>query len=85
MIAQGENLEFTLFKIGASFKTATGIWRCTDIGTRSIAAIHIAHEDGRSVYEDPSWCNGPPYAVTEEVFDSDDFGGCYTMDDPEPF
>lgn len=78
-------MEYAQFKIGESFKTATGTWRCTDIGTRTIAAIHIAHEDGRPVYEDPSWFNGPLYAVAEEVFDAYDFGGCYTMDDPEPF
>ena len=78
-------MEYAQFKIGESFKTATGIWRCMDIGSRTIAAIHMAHEDGRPVYEDPSWFKGPPYAVAEEVFDAYDFGGCYTMDDPEPF
>jgi hypothetical protein len=53
------------------------------IGTRTIAAICIAHEDSRPLYDDPSWFNGPPYTVAEGVFDEYDFGGCRTMDDLE--
>ena len=40
------------------------------IGTRVIVAIQI--EPGN----DPSWCNGPPYAVAEFVFDEDDIVAC---------
>jgi len=44
--------------------------RCTDIGTRVIVAIRIDdHPD------DPSWYNGPPYAVAESVFDEYDQQG----------
>lgn len=57
------------FKIGKDFFTAAGRWMCTDIGTRTIAAI-------RKDKDDPSWYNGPPYAIVEEVFDECDFGGC---------
>lgn len=53
------------FEIGTEFTTATGLWRCTDIGTRTIIAIKI------SDYEDQTWFNGPPYAVAEHVFDED--------------
>jgi hypothetical protein len=60
------------FKIGMEFTSAGGLarWRCTDIGTRVIAAIEI--EPGK----DPSWYNGPPYAVAEIVFDEDDIVAC---------
>lgn len=60
------------FYVGLEFYTARpGLWRCTDIGTRTITAIHI--EDGRNV----NWYNGPPYAVTETVFDEYDLPGCH--------
>lgn len=61
------------FLIGHSFFTATGTWRCTDVGTRTIAAIRIA---GAGVPEDSSWFDGPPYAVAEIVFDENDQMGC---------
>jgi hypothetical protein len=51
------------FKIGIEFLTATGRWRCTDVGTRTIAAIRL------DLDHDPAWYNGPPYAVVEHVFD----------------
>lgn len=57
------------FQIGLEFYTATGKWRCTDIGTRMIVAIKLDQTD-------ESWYNGPPYAVVESVFDEYDFGGC---------
>ena len=50
--------------------TASGRWRCIDVGKRIIAAIRLNHDD------EPSWYNGPPYAVTEAVFDEYDFEGC---------
>ena len=58
------------FQIGCEFLTSAGRWRCTDIGKRTIAAIRLNHDD------DPSWYNGPPYAVMETVFDEYDFEGC---------
>ena len=58
------------FQIGCEFLTAAGRWRCTDVGKRTIAAIRLNHDD------DPSWYNGPPYAVTETVFDEYDFESC---------
>lgn len=57
------------FQIGLEFYTATGKWRCTDIGTRVIVAIKLYQNN-------PSWYNGPPYAVAEVVFDEYDLGGC---------
>jgi hypothetical protein len=79
----------TDFHIGLEFFTATGRWRCTDIGTRVIVAISLeAHEIGSSEYkegqrvityrmtDDPIGFNGPPYAVVEHVFDEYDMEGC---------
>jgi hypothetical protein len=62
------------FKIGMEFLTATGRWRCTDVGSRTIAAIRL------DLDHDPAWYNGPPYAVVEVVFDEDGTEGC----DPAP-
>jgi hypothetical protein len=60
----------TDFAVGGEFLTAAGRWRCTDVGKRTIVAIRLDHDD------DPSWYNGPPYAVVETVFDEYDFEGC---------
>jgi hypothetical protein len=57
------------FKIGREFLTASGRWRCTDVGKRTIAAIKLDHD------HDPHWYNGPPYAVLEHVFDEYDIEG----------
>lgn len=80
-------MEHGEFRIGASFWTATGEWRCTDIGTRVIVAIKLGpreivriDDNGQRttvIDDDPSWLNGPPYAVAESVFDEYDVGGCY--------
>ena len=58
------------FRIGAEFTTNDGQfrWRCTDIGTRVIAAIRLDRAS--------NWYYGPPYAVVESVFDENDIGGC---------
>jgi hypothetical protein len=58
------------FYIGCEFLTSSGRWRCTDVGKRTIAAIKLNHDD------EPSWYNGPPYAVAEEVFDEFSIEGC---------
>ncbi len=67
-------------------------WRCTDIGSRVIVAICVElHEvvevgpltehrgklqERRYVTDDPSWLDGPPYAVVEHVFDEPSVEGC---------
>ena len=70
-------MKLTDFYIGLEFFASAGfVWRCTDVGTRTITAIHI--EEGR----DTSWYNGPPYPVAETVFDEYDLPGCYlSLDD----
>ena len=76
------------FSIGMEFMTDTGRWRCTDIGTRTITAIQVSvvnvtrlSENGditRGVESsDPSWFNGPPYAVAKQVFDENDIPACW--------
>ncbi len=57
------------FHIGQDFFTASGHWRCTDIGTRVIIAIQLNQEDSRNYY-------GPPYLIPETVFDEYDMEGC---------
>jgi len=79
------------FHIGREFFTATGKWRCTDIGSRVIVAISLElremvrvhydenrerHEE-RSISTDPRDLHGPPYGVVEHVFDEYDVEGCY--------
>lgn len=66
------------FRIGLEFwnngAQEPAKWRCTDIGTRVIVAIRLDRDD------DPSWYNGPPYALAEVVFDEYDMEAC----DPHP-
>ena len=57
------------FYIGLEFYTATGRWRCTDVGTRVVIAIRLDAPDD-------SWYHGPPYAVAESVLDENDLAGC---------
>lgn len=73
------------FKIGGEFICADKRWRCTDIGTRVVVAIcletvavgYVTVDDNNGQVSsvkhhqdnDPSWFNGPPYAVSESVFD----------------
>jgi hypothetical protein len=60
------------FHIGRNFYSAEGrAWRCTDIGTRTVIAIEL------DPARDPSWYDGPPYPVTEIVFDEEDFEALY--------
>jgi hypothetical protein len=58
------------FRIGMEFWMSGARWRCTDIGTRLVIAIKLDHDD------DPSWYDGPPYAVCEHTIDRHDFTAC---------
>jgi len=58
------------FRVGQCFWCGGKLWRCTDIGSRVVTAIHI--ESDRS----NDWYKGPPYAVEECVFDEDDLLAC---------
>ncbi len=71
-------MQHSEFRIGAVFRCGDKRWRCTDVGSRVIVAICLDHDD------DPSWYNGPPYALDESVFDEDDQQGC-SPDDVSPY
>jgi hypothetical protein len=59
------------FRIGTEFYTEAGLWRCTDVGTRTIVAVKIT--DGY-----PSPQHQPPFSdAVERVFDEYDFDGLY--------
>jgi hypothetical protein len=55
--------------IDSHFQIGNREFRVTDIGTRTIIAVRITENEKA----DPSWLNGPPYAIAELVFDEDDF------------
>ncbi len=65
-----DEMEHSDFQIGLEFLTETGRWRCTDVGTCTIAAIRL------DLDHDPRWYEGPPYAVVEHVFDEEDIAAC---------
>jgi hypothetical protein len=85
-------MEHSDFRVGLEFWCGGNRWRCTDIGSRVIVAISLEpHEVAdyvpssdrvsqgkltRYVTDDPSWLDGPPYAVVERVFDEYDLPGC---------
>ena len=62
-------MEHKDFSIGLDFYLSGKPCRCTDVGTRVIAAIHLNKED-------PSWYKGPTYAVLEFVIDEDSMMAC---------
>lgn len=79
------------FKIGLEFLMSGNKYRCTDVGTRTIAAIRIDPDTSidqvtyRNGYKevirtkignDTSWYDGPPYAIPEVVIDENDMNGC---------
>jgi hypothetical protein len=78
------------FQIGMKFRMGDGLWRVTDIGSRTVIAIRIDRveiEGGSpesaalspvdsAIATDEGWFDGPPYAVLETVVDEVDFEGC---------
>lgn len=84
-------MEHSDFRLGCEFRTETGRWRCTDIGTRTIVAIRIDPVEvttfvkgsqeiqsrlSQSEAQLEGWSNGPPYAVAEHVFDEYNMEAC---------
>lgn len=76
------------FRIGETFWCSGRQWRCTDTGMRTIVAIRIDQVEvgssdpvqrrtlGRAEAEAEGWFSGPPYAVSEVVFDEDYMPAC---------
>ncbi|TPG61342.1 hypothetical protein EAH89_01980 [Roseomonas nepalensis] len=76
------------FGIGTAFSTGRALWRCTDIGTRSVAAVRIdrvvtprplgeaqtwaTDESAADPRKLSRWLNGPPYQLAEFLFDEGD-------------
>ena len=83
------------FYIGLEFWSDGRLWRCTDVGRRTVAAIRIdsaemtRSENGRTTTYDltraqaeaAGWFDGPPYAVLERLFDEYDQEGCSSTPD----
>lgn len=83
------------FHVGKEFFTATGRWRCTDVGNRVIVAISLepremvrssrdevgTRREERFISNDPRDLAGPPYGVVEHVFDESSFDGCHESAD----
>ena len=70
-------MQHTDFEIGLEFECGGKQRRYTDVGTRTVIAIALEHP------EDPSWYNGPPYAVAEAVFDEYDISACKPVEDDQ--
>lgn len=83
-------MKFGDFVIGEMFWTQHGAFRCTDIGARVVVAVKLGPREvssaesvdgelriSKRIDEDPSWLDGPPYAVQEVVFDESDLAGCF--------
>jgi hypothetical protein len=74
------------FEIGKTFRCDGRLWRCTDVGTRVVAAIRLDEvrvggtagdrTPDQQEAEAEGWFRGPPYAVAETVFDEHDQEGC---------
>lgn len=67
------------FSIGTRFLTAVGVWICTDVGTRTIAAIRVPDDTeeelmGASVNQ---WLQGPPYVLEERLFNEKEMAAAY--------
>ncbi|MDR5740026.1 hypothetical protein [Caballeronia sp. LZ016] len=64
------------FRIGLDFACGPFMWRCTDIGMRTVTAIRL-------VEDDPFWYQGPPYMVEEVVLDETDLEDAYPNHDAQ--
>jgi hypothetical protein len=82
------------FRIGTEFTSADRTWRCTDTGERTICAIRLDAVKvagtspeldrvlNRKEAEADGWFKGPPYPVSEIVFDEDDMPACELIKHP---
>jgi len=81
------------FSIGMTFKHVGKTYRCTDVGSRVVVAICISEvwqtrtiantgkkEQVRVQNPGAEWFAGPPYSVTERVFDESSMVACLQSD-----
>ena len=64
----------TNFHIGLEFFCRPFRYRCTDIGSRTVAAIRL-------VEDEPIWYEGPPYMIREVVLDEADLRDAFLSDE----
>jgi len=79
-------IEYSDCRIGTLFHTASGLWQCTAVGTRTIVAIHLEGVDvdgtagKRTLAKNEAKAAGlfhdPPYIVGELMLADDDVEGC---------
>jgi hypothetical protein len=74
--APGKEIDMRLadFHIGLEFMEGPFWWRCTDVGTRSIAAIKLVEDDS-------VWYVGPPYMIEEVLLDEAKLADCHLTED----
>lgn len=69
--ACGYSMKIVDFHIGLNFQSHGGLrYRCTDVGSRTIAAIRLD-------VDDEIWLQGPPYLQSEILMDETTLDGCY--------
>lgn len=61
------------FSIGLHFLLKDELWKCTDVGSRTISAIMIIDD------RDPSYHIGPPYTAIEWVLNEENIAQCQTI------
>jgi hypothetical protein len=95
LMEPGYDMQHDEFQIGVDFWCNALRWRCTDIGSRTIAAICLdrvqavssgphrrsVRQLDRAAADSEGWFNGPPYAVQEHVFDEDSIVDCSSEPD----
>lgn len=63
-----EKFDLSTVSIGDHFFLNEREYMITDKGTRVLVAVEI----DKKARKDPSWLQGPTYALAEQVFDEDD-------------
>lgn len=66
-------MQISEFHPGLDFMDSIHLYRCTDVGERTIAAIVLDKEDER-------WYVGPPYIVPEVLLDEKAMRSCFLSD-----
>ncbi|WP_430905322.1 hypothetical protein, partial [Maribacter flavus] len=64
-----DEFDLSMISIGDRFFLNEQEYMCTDKGSRVLVGVQIDEK----VIQDPSWLNGPPYALSEMTFDENDF------------
>jgi hypothetical protein len=68
-------MEHSEFRTGTEFYCDMKRYRTTDVGSRTVVAIHLDPKHNES------WFKGPTYAVTEIVFDESDIQACELVEE----